>query len=457
MKTKRWDSRHGQILSAICSRFEDEGIRYFILRNYEGLPEINLSKDVDIVIEQKNILKAKKILKQVYIENKIKYYHEVQYGYVYCCHGMNIETNMAIHIDIIGSYVSKGSELFTFDEMYAHTENYNNFRVLNKYFEGVMVFIYKQFNYKPILNDEYKNIIYNTHKSYPDFQILIADLVGTELTSKIFIEIEQKNFDNMLKYSDQLTKALRKYAFKMHPIKTIKYTIEFYIKKIDRLIFRYNKFAKVFSIMAPDGAGKTTFLDALIDKIDFYYVSDKSDNRCHVYHFRPRLLPNLGALGKKTGVKQPDEDFTNPHRAKPASTLSSLVRISYYWLDYVIGYSYSVRKDVQYDRFSVFDRYSYDFIVDPGRTRLNLPLWIRKLYVKCMHHPKIVFYLRADPEVIYKRKQELTLDEIKRQTIEYKKVAASSPRFVTLDANRSANESVDEALKIILDTFTEKL
>jgi len=162
-------------------------------------------------------------------------------------------------------------------------------------------------------------------------------------------------------------------------------------------------------------------------------------------------------LGEKTGIKQQDKDFTNPHRAKPASKFSSLFRISYYWIDYIIGYNYFVRKDVQFDKFSVFDRYSYDLVVDPVRTRLNLPLWVRKLYVNCTIHPKIVFYLDADPEVIYARKQELTLDEIKRQNIEYKKVVTSHKRFVTLDSNRSVYESVDDALKVILDTFTERL
>jgi thymidylate kinase len=134
-----------------------------------------------------------------------------------------------------------------------------------------------------------------------------------------------------------------------------------------------------------------------------------------------------------------------------------LVRISYYWLDYVVGYNLLVRKDVQYDKFSVFDRYSYDLLVDPKRTRLNLPLGIRKLFVKCMPHPKVVFYLNATPDVIYKRKQELTLQEIKRQNILYKKVAASHKRFTTLDSNRPVNESVDDAIKIILETFTKKL
>lgn len=453
----RWDNRHSKILSEILSKFKEEKIRYFILRNYEGLPDVNSSKDVDIIVDPLYFKKAKDILKQVYKDNGLTNYYEARFAYLHCCHGIDIESKLSIHIDIIGSYVSKGSEIFTFDELYSNTEDYNSFRVLNKYFEGVMVFIYKQFNYNPVLKNEYKGIIYNTHKEYPEFKKLISKLVGNKLANNIFLEIEQKNFDKMLTYSTDLTKSLRKYALKKDPIKTFKFTLSFFWEKLHRIVFCYGKFSKVFSVMAPDGAGKTTFLDALIDEIDFYYVNDKNDLRCHVYHFRPNILPNLGELGEKAGIKEQDKDFTNPHRSKPASKLSSLFRITYYWLDYVIGFNLLVRKDVQYDKFSVFDRYSYDLLVDPLRTKLNVPMWVRKLFVKCMPHPKVVFYLDATPEVIYKRKQELTLNEITRQTAAYKKVATSHNRFVSLNADLPVHESVDDAIKIILETFTVKL
>ena len=452
-----WNARHGNILNKTLTRFKEHNIKYFILRNYEGLPNINPSKDVDIIVDPVFLKKAKNILKEVYKEDEITFYYEVRFAYLHCCHGIDINTKFGIHIDIIGSYVSKGSEIFTFDELYSYTENYNDFRVLNKYFEGVMVFIYKQFNYKPILKKEYQEIIYDTHKQYPEFKQLISKLIGMELTSKIFKEIESRDFDKMLTYSSELTKALRKFALKKSVFKTLKFSVGFYWEKLNRIILNYKKYSKVFAVMAPDGAGKTTFVDALLEKIDFYFVSDKKDEKCNVYHFRPNILPNLGEIGEKAGIKEQNKDFTNPHRAKPANKLSSLVRIAYYWLDYIVGFNVLVRKDVQYDRFSVFDRYSYDFLVDPTRTRLNLPLWIRKLFIKCMPQPKVVFYLDASPEVIYERKQELTLNEITRQNILYKEVASSNKRFITLDSNRPVNESVDEAMKIILENFTDKL
>jgi hypothetical protein len=452
-----WNQNHANIISAICSRFNKEEIRYFILRNYEGLPDSNPSKDVDIIIEPKSLHKAKDILKEEYIKLNIEYYFEEKFTFVHCCHGMNLTNKFSIKIDLIGSYVSKGFELFTFDELYFYSENYKEFRVLNKFFEGVMVFIYKQFNYTPKLKKEYKQIIYNTYIKYPDFKTLIDKLIGENLSSQIFTEIDKQNFDKMLSHSSKLTIALRKYAFRKNPIKTTKLVIYFISERLTRMIFRYNKFSKVISVMGPDGAGKTTFLDSLKYLINFYFSSDEDDPRYTIYHFRPNLLPNLGVIGEKSGVRKQDIDFTNPHRAKPVNKFSSLIRITYYWLDYVLGYMFFVRLDSKYSRFSIFDRYSYDFLVDPTRTRLNLPMWLRKIYVKCMPQPKVGFYLDANPEVVYKRKQELTIDEITRQNKIYSDLASSNKRFYTLDSNRPPIESINDAIKILIENFTDKL
>jgi hypothetical protein len=413
----RWNERHGRILSDILLRFTQSGIRYFILRNFENLPNINPSKDVDIMVDTKHTKEAKAILLNIYRAHGVSNYYEARHGFVHCCHGVDVDSNFAIKIDLIFSYISKGFEIFTFDELYEHSEDYNEFRVLNNYFEGVMVFIYKQFNYSPRLKDEYKEIIYNTHKSYPEFSNLLRDLVGDYLAEDILASIESRRFDDMALLSNKLTKALRKFAFAKRPLKTTSLVAAFYITKGSRVVFRYKKYSKSFSVIAPDGSGKTTFLEKLLE----------------------------------------DKDFTNPHRSEPAGGFSSFVRISYYWLDYVLGYNLYVRQDVQFDRFSVFDRYSYDLIVDPARTRLSLPLWVRKLFVKLMPHPSIVFYLDADPAVVFGRKQELQLDEIARQQIAYRTLADSHDRFVSLDANQPAKKSASEALQIILDKFTKRL
>jgi thymidylate kinase len=71
--------------------------------------------------------------------------------------------------------------------------------------------------------------------------------------------------------------------------------------------------------------------------------------------------------------------------------------------------------------------------------------------------PRIVFVLLADAETIYKRKQELTIDEINRQLGEFSKLAKTHKRFVVINASKSPEDMVTEAMKVIINNFTEKL
>lgn len=454
-----WDERHGKILVEFLKALDDNRIKYFILRGYEGLPNRNPSKDVDIMIDIGTRAVAEAILKKVFVQHGIEYFYPVVYGHAHCYLGMNTSEQLSIHIDLIEGYVSKGFEVFTFEELYQHVVPYNGMNVLDDLMNGVMLVVYKIFGYHHAkIKPAYQSDIFKSQQQSPEqFKSILIRIAGEELGSKICDLIAQKDFDAAVVLEPEFTKALKKYTLKARPLNTIRYSAEFLWQKINRIIFNYKKYAKIFAVMAPDGTGKTTFLDALLDELNFYYVNNSEDNRFHIYHFRPSLLPNLGVVGEKAGVMKQDTDFTNPHRSKPANPVSSLLRISYYTLDYIIGWQKCVRNDVHYDRYTIFDRYSYDFIVDPRRTKLNLPECIRKFFVRLTPQPKIVFCLKARPEVVYARKQELSLDEIKRQSELYKKVAESDKkRFVMIDAEQTPEEMARQAVEVILNKYTEK-
>lgn len=456
----QWDERHGKILSCFLEQLSNNGIRWFILRGYEGLPNANPSKDVDIMVEVGQEKKACKLLKEAFSKFGLKYFYSVTYGHAHCYLGMELATQFSIHIDLIEGYISKGYEVFTFDELYQHVIPYNGMNVLDDLMNGIMLLVYKIFGYHHAkLKHAYQADIFKAQQEYPEeFHDILLKIAGDGLGIKLNDLIAQKDFNAVVALEPEFTKALKRYTFKIRPWSTIRYSAEFLWQKVSRIIFNYKKYAKTFAVMAPDGTGKTTFLEALLKELNFYYVNDENDNRFHVYHFRPSILPNLGAVGEKTGVMKQDTDFTNPHRSKPANPFSSLIRISYYTLDYIIGWQKCVRNDVHYDRYSVFDRYSYDFIVDPMRTKLNLPESVRKFFVKLTPQPKIVFCLDASPDVIYKRKQELSLEEITRQISEYRKLAnTDTERFKVINAEQTPEEMAREAAAIVIGRYTEKL
>lgn len=453
-----WYKIHADILKAYFQELDKSGIKFFIIRNFEGLPEKNTSKDVDIILKHGTASKAEKILKQVFRRYGLVYYYCMRIEETLPCRAVNEKLDVSIHIDLMNGYINRGTELFSFEELYGQTIEYNGFRVLNELYNGVMLFIYKQFGYKkPYLKDEYKRQIYDIWERYPEFSCILEKMIGSELYSKISKCIETRDFDGMLGYSSRVTTQLRRYANKRSFVKNTYRRGLFVFQKVLRTIFFYRHYEKSLSVMAPDGTGKTTFLNRLLERVGTFYVDTPYDlRRFHIYHFRPTLLSNLGAVGEKTGIMKQDTNFTNPHRAKPAGFLGSLLRITYYWFDYVIGWMCFTRKDVQYDKYTIYDRYSYDLLVDPQRTRLSLPFWVRNIFVTCMPHPKLNFFLKADPSVVIKRKAELSLEEIERQVEAFSSLAKRK-KLICIDANKSVEAMVEEALPYIISRYFVKL
>ena len=454
-----WSNKHRDILKTFMRQLDQAGIKFFIIRNYEGLPERNTSKDVDIVVKHGAAKTAEAILKKVFKDFELIYYYRVRIEESLLCRAVNADGSFAIHFDLMNGYINRGVELFSFDELYNHTIDYHGFRVLDELYNGIMLFVYKQFGYKqPFLKITYQKVIYDVWNKYPEFSSILGRILGNELYQQISENIRLQDFDELLSHSREVDKKLREYSNSRDLLKNIYRRLLFILRKIERIIIHYRKYEKSFSVMAPDGTGKTTFLDALMDRLaDIYVDAPAERTRFHLYHFRPMLIPNLGVLGEKAGMMKQDTDFTHPHRAKPVGVVSSLFRLTYYWMDYVLGWMYYTRRDVQYDHYTIYDRYSYDLLVDPERTRLHLPFWIRQFFVKCMPHPKVNFFLHADPTTIIQRKAELTLVEIVRQNQEYKKLAACNNRIITVNANHSVESMVGKATTYLLEKYWIKI
>lgn len=454
MSLYEWNQVHSGILSDFAKLLDESGLKYFILRNFEGLPESNSSKDIDIIIEPGKYKKCKQILLGVLRKAKFSHYYIMHYERAHCFYGMDYDRNLSIHIDLIEGYANKGYEILGFDELYSNTVYYKSFRVLKPSYDAVMLLLYKIVGVRE-LKQKYQDkisLIYENEKL--EILSILKSVLGSEAFELVQRCLETKDFSEIVSSAKLIGSSAKNKALKKNALKTFIGWLDFYFEKAYYILWCPPKMRKTIAVEAPDGTGKTTFIENLKVEIAKTYVSEISKSK--VYHFRPEFLPNLGAAGEKAGVMKQDKDFTNPHRAKPAGFVSSLIRMTYYWIDYLVGVPIILRKNAQFDKITIFDRYIYDFLVDPFRTRIKLPFWIRKIYSCTVKQPKLVFVLDADADTIYSRKQELTKEEISRQLIEFRKLKTLGDRAHFLDATKKPDEIVRDAMKFVLDTFTNK-
>jgi hypothetical protein len=122
----------------------------------------------------------------------------------------------------------------------------------------------------------------------------------------------------------------------------------------------------------------------------------------------------------------------------------------YYTVDYVVGYLVKVfPRLLRRSHVYIFDRYFYDYHIDPRRSGVALPKWLIRLFGLLVPSPHIILCLGADPKIIHARKPELPLEEFKRQTEALRKFCDKNKRAVWIDTGCSIQDSVDQALEAI--------
>lgn len=405
---------------------------YTVLRNYKGLPLNNTSRDIDVLIEKKEFLKIESKIIDIIIASGFKvitlYRSEKIVTYV-CAKVSNGE------IDLVQFDFFFNTSLFGIILLDVQS-------VLNsKEFNGAIYHVSKEYEFL----DKYLQLKF-LNKPYPQkYKALKAEMRQNKLLSNL---LKQTTGVGSLTALEGITST----NFKMRvlfqnlqrkPFKQIVLLTSFLWHYFKNILF-YKGFSIGFT--GPDGSGKTTVINTIVEQLNTVYAA------IEMFHFRPHLIPNLGEAAKKTKLKsEVDVDYSNPHRGGKTNKLSSLIRLLYYSVDYIVGYFFRVRRYLKQRNVVIFDRYFTDIIADSRRSSIFLNPIFLYLFGKIVI-PKLDYniLLTANTETILARKQELTAEGI--DTINKKlNYLADKKGYYLVSNNGSQAQAVQKIITIIID------
>jgi thymidylate kinase len=206
----------------------------------------------------------------------------------------------------------------------------------------------------------------------------------------------------------------------------------------------------IIAFLGVDGAGKSTVINAVKPVLDA-----ATHNATFVLHLRPGLLPPLARL--KSKVKATDGPVLDPHGSTPSGVLGSLLRLTWLTADYILGYWLRVRPQIsKQPAIVIFDRYAYDMALDPLRFRIGVPAWVAALFSRLAPRPDLIICLHAEPEIVASRKQELPIEETKRQLEALKAFARTQPNAVLISTEGSIDEVRNRVLSSLYDFFEKR-
>ncbi len=411
--------------------FLNNNARYAVLRNFEGLPDDNKSRDIDIIITRESYKLIKSQLIRMIEQSGwriITYLNSDRLITYVCAHidGVNSEL---VQWDFFFNTSMWGIELMSAEE-FLKNRQFNGFL----YYVGIECQFLDKYLYNRLTGGQYPEKYRATREQAESLPMVV------EKVKHLYGYQSVAACDKAGRLS-LLTAAIT-YNLKRRPLGLLANMCHFLWSFIVNY-FRGTGFCIGFT--GPDGSGKTTVINLMIDQLGDVF------RKAHVYfHFRPALFGNLGEVAHSAGIKKEvDRNYSDPHRGGKTGLFSSLARLGYYSVDYIVGYFVKIKPVIRITRLAIFDRYFTDIICDSRRSRIYLPpkflnVW-RKIFIPSLDYNIL---LTADTETILQRKQELDSEGIEAINAKINFLAGKKGYYKIMN-DGTPQEAVAQILRIV--------
>lgn len=415
-------------------------ISYCVLRNYATLPDSTGGSDIDMWVRKEDCQRFFDLTMEITKRHKG---HLV--SYIWKRHEPKIcllGEDWGVQIDVYTGLVPIGDyEFYTGEIIEKHVVDFNGVKVIRKEWCAIESLL------KEVLNTGSCD---RKDKFYSEAHEAISTMSSEELKEGLPM-FSDKYIAILKRVGDEQKSKELVYALYAEGRKNLS-------KKVKGSTFdKIAKFKRIFkrpgfmiAIMGTDGAGKSAIYEAMLP-----HLEDAFHNGMHYRHLRPHMLPDIGVLlGKR--VEQKDiKVCADPHAKKSSGFVGSLVRLVYYAQDYIWGYLMKIwPKIATHADVYVMDRYYYDYYIDQMRSLTKLPKWVIRFFDLFIPSPDIILCLGGDPEKIYARKPETSLEDVKKQTKALHKFCDTHKNAFWVDTTK---HDLDTSTKMALSGIAERM
>lgn len=413
-------------IKEVLDSFSKNGIRYCLIRNYEFLLSVRYPiESLDTLIAEKDMQKADRILKGLGFSKRTQQFslkHKAYFKLV------NLE-KVSFDIQLGGIH-------------------WNDMAYLN---ESVLERrIKKAFYYIPSNNDTFVMLLVHSilgkryfKKKYQMILCAIADKIDKESAMKELTRIFSKSI------AKRLVTAVKKKQFGHIPIyRLIAY---FMVKEPSRIIIftklfgRWVKWKKplkpapLISIIGPDGAGKSSMVEALREIL---MKNNKQVSVVYAGRGRGQLLPirKLGNRYKASEKERDKQERPNIFRRKILYSLAAPV----FTADLMMRYAAQIFPIRMRKNIVITDRYCTDILL-----MKYVNYTFKRALLALFPKPTITLFLYNTPEILHSRRPEEPIEELERQLDIYGRIH-SDIKIKTNNIKEDHKKAAEEVLRRLL-------
>lgn len=423
-------------LSIILTELERRRVPYCVLRNYERLPQI-IGNDVDILIGEEAVEAFAEIVEKVAREGgwNLRRRGTASYFILYRL----IDGQWAFfRLDVVTALRSGGVVYSKGDDFVrSAVVGPNGFRVpndtLSLFHELLHTLLGPAYNRRRYV----ERLASRLQTGRIDWQTMrerLRETLPKPAARYVLGKLREKDLDSLFRRRWLLKLSIRARRRCLSAI--LREPIAKTLSRVRRILRPPGLFVV---LVGPDGVGKSTTAQNVAQILRMFHrvVSH------HHLGFRPSVLPTRQNLGL------PERSAQGNGPPKGGPDRMGFVRLLYYTLDYVLGYFIKIRPVLQRNGIVLVERYYYDYLIGARRNPIvETPLWVvRVLFRVIIPKPDVVVLLSNDPEVIRRRRDELTIEQIEHHLRQYEFFGSQARHFIKLKTDKPpegiATELVD--------------
>lgn len=399
----------GHALRQLFSGLDKNKIRYAVLRNHEQLPDRLGSRDIDLLLHPDDRTAARRVVVAMAKDLQLKLsdvFDDDMFSSIWMFGRGKNGAPFALSIDFFPGRRVYGVELYSVEDALSNLRFHRGIPVVRETYVFLDKWLYHLVVGKPTpakYDELFADIAARHHR---ELVAHIEPFLGREEAEAALNVVSAGESSNLSPRS--LRERLRMLCAPIDvssfnslfgPLRFLAY----------RLRDQFRLRGLFLSISGPDGSGKTTVIREVVAQLETIFGAGE----INYAHFRPTVLPRIADVAKRAGaISTVDENYEQPHRAKPSGVVGSALRLIYYWFDYLGGYFTNILPVLKRREVMLFDRYYHDLIADSNRSRIALPKLLMRAFGRLLPMPDYAFFIRVDPNEIHRRKQELTLERI---------------------------------------------
>lgn len=434
-----------QFLSLFFTNLNQNDIDYFVFGAYDSLPFDTGGSDIDIVVNQNHLIKVLQTLQELGHAGGITFASIYQNSSTVFLRLLTLTWGVQIDLFYKG-FCYRGVPYYPLNNLPNYISYHNHIvKILDKH-QGYCIGFFKDVIHNGRAKDKYIHALLdkvnsNPERSRQEYQGIFGETIASLILTCTSVETVRKE-------ANSIQQLLQKRVLRNHFIDVM----------CDRALSVRRLWGRrpgyVIAVEGTDGSGKSFIINSITP-----ILNEAFHNGIVYNHLRPHVLPDIAeVLGKRK--KQTDGStkvVTDPHAQKQSGFAGSLVRWSYYMIDYTFGYLRKVWLQIHSkSKVFIFDRYYYEYYLDQRRSRVNLPMWIVRLGEFFIPKPDLILCLGGDPEKIYARKPETSLEEVTRQTKVLKEFCSKRKNAVWIDTTVAPEESINAAMKAINEMMSKR-